>query len=168
MPCECATPLALGGALSGAQAAPPQVPPQRRPATGATHGGASAGGGGATPKKPQTRWWNEVDNSSRPFVPKLRTKPNALVPLELRLEQPEDPSHALSALGSSGPSGSTQPQQPWYANPYVPEINAFAPSEQQLSAGRERLYAPLHATPCTWIDSEPLLQQMRARLATVT
>jgi exosome complex exonuclease RRP6 len=37
--------------------------------------------------------------------------------------------------------------------------------QAQLTAGRERLYSPLHATLCTWVDSEPLLQQTLTRLA---
>ena len=65
----------------------------------------------------------QVDNSSRPFIPKLRSKPNAIVPLELRLEQPEA---AHAELGTT--ASNTQPAA-WYANPYAPEISAFTPSE---------------------------------------
>ena len=42
--------------------------------------------------KPQMKWAVEVGagNSDEPFMPKLRVKPNARVPLELRLERAED------------------------------------------------------------------------------
>ena len=165
-PMPGAPPLGMGGAMPNAGPQQQQQQQQRRPPAGAHGGGAPMGS--AAIKKPQMRWWNEVDNSSRPFVPKLRSKPNALVNLELRLEQPDE-APALSSLSALGSSASAaQPQQPWYANPYTPEINAFAPSEAQLTAGRERLYAPLHATPCTWVDTEPLLQQMVNRLASAS
>ena len=38
-------------------------------------------------------------------------------------------------------------------------------SQNQLSSGNERLYAPLHATCCTWVDTEKALQQMKACLS---
>ena len=79
--------------------------------------------------KPQLRWRDEVDNSSRPFVPKLRSKPNAILPLELRLEQPDDAGRDVSPLSALGTAASSARPQPaaWYANPYTPEINAFVP-----------------------------------------
>ena len=62
----------------------------------------------------------QIDNSSRPYIPKLRWKPNAITPLELRLEQ-----HAEAM--TNGPA-QAQPAA-WYANPYAPEIMAFSPTE---------------------------------------
>ena len=41
--------------------------------------------GGPSAMRPQLRWRDEIDNSSRPFVPKLHSKPNAIVPLQLCL-----------------------------------------------------------------------------------
>ena len=81
-----------------------------------------------------------------------------MMPLELRLEQPDD----FTMPGAPPPP----PQQPWYANPYTAEISAFVPSEAQLAAGRERLYPPLHATACTWVETEAGLQAMMRRLST--
>ena len=132
-------------------------------------------GSGAVPtmsatNKPQHRWRDEVDNSSRPFVPKLRLKPNAIVPLELRLEQPDEAVCDLSPLSALGTAASSARPQPaaWYANPYSPEISAFMPTDEQLGSGREMLYHPLHVTPVTWVDNEAALQQMRVRLAAVS
>ena len=100
-PMPGAPPLGMGGAMPNAGPQQQQQQQQRRPPAGAHGGGAPMGS--AAIKKPQMRWWNEVDNSSRPFVPKLRSKPNALVNLELRLEQPDEAPalSSLSALGSS-------------------------------------------------------------------
>ena len=39
------------------------------------------------------------------------------------------------------------------------------PSQAMLTPGAERLYAALHATPCTWVDSESTLSAMRKALA---
>ena len=141
--------------------------------TSARHSAPAAGTAPASnmvANKPQQRWRDEVDNSSRPFVPKLRSKPNAILPLELRLEQPDESGRDLSPLSALGTAASSARPQPaaWYANPYTPEINAFVPSEEQLSSGREQLYMPLHATPCTWVDTNAALQQLRARLVTVS
>ena len=81
--------------------------------------------------KPQLRWRDKIDNSPRPFVPKLHSKPNAVVPLELRLEYPDESAYFVSPLFA--PTAIDRPvrSQPpaWYANPYVPEINHFSPSE---------------------------------------
>ena len=38
------------------------------------------------------------------------------------------------------------------------------PKTRQLCSGRERLYAPLHVTPCTWVDTEAALTQMHSKL----
>ena len=143
--------LAHGGSVPVAQQQQQQQQQQQRSRQGSGSGSAlPAAAMGAGGSKPQSRWRHEIDNSSQPFMPKLRTKPNAVAPLELRLEQPDDNSQGL---------------QPWYANPYTAELSAFAPSDGQLAAGRERLYSPLHATPCTWVDTEALLGQMIGRLA---
>ena len=57
----------------------------------------------------------QVDNSSRPFYPKLLSKPNAIVPLEIRLEGTE--------------SQIVHSHEGVYMNPYAPEIDAFIPTE---------------------------------------
>ena len=148
----------LGSSMAGGRPHQHQLQRMQQGGTGP----ASSGGDSSMPAsamsaggvKPQNRWRSEVDNSSHAFVPNLRSKPNAIVPLELRLEQPDESQRD----GSGG-------QTPWYANPYLPELAAFTPSDAQVSAGRERLYLPLHAAPWTWVDTEALLQQMVARLA---
>ncbi|KAJ1615797.1 hypothetical protein T492DRAFT_95278 [Pavlovales sp. CCMP2436] len=52
--------------------------------------------------RPQLKWQGEIDNSDAPFVPKLRAKPNAIVPLDQSMTS----SLALSArLASAAPGG---------------------------------------------------------------
>ena len=40
--------------------------------------------------------------------------------------------------------------------------------QDQLSSGREQLYLPMHATPCTWVHTEQQLQHLRQRLASLS
>ena len=132
-------------------------------------------------------------NSDEPFMPKLRVKPNARVPLELRLERAEEEADG-DAPARRGP-------QTWYANPYAFEIGAFQPSEVlhlrrarararhprrppplrpaaprspptpviaapqiQLTPGVERPLVPLEATNCTWVSTEAQLMELKAKL----
>ena len=62
---------------------------------------------------------------------------------------------------------SRSPRQPpsWYANPYGPEISAFAPDTAQLShPAEQRLFAPLESTPLTWVSTEEQLAALRDTL----
>ena len=105
-------------------------------------------------------------------MPKLRSKPNALTPFELRVEHAPagergDEASQLSGLttpaGSAGSASSPRTQgvaASWYANPYSAEIADFAPSEAQLLPGPERMPWPLHQTPCMWVATEAALQQV--------
>ena len=118
--------------------------PQPR-GTPAIPGSALSAGGSVT--KPQMKWAVEVGagNSDEPFMPKLRVKPNARVPLELRLERAEEEADG-DAPARRGP-------QTWYANPYAFEIGAFQPSEvRACTRPRARARAlpattPAHAAP---------------------
>ena len=108
--------------------------PQPR-GTPAIPGSALSAGGSVT--KPQMKWAVEVGagNSDEPFMPKLRVKPNARVPLELRLERAEEEADG-DAPARRGP-------QTWYANPYAFEIGAFQPSEvRACTRPRARARAP--------------------------
>ena len=115
----------------------------------------------ADKSRPQSQWPDDVNNSDEPFVPKLRSKPNAMTPLKLTLvrsdEEPGQPS---------GHGGGTRPQpEMWYANPYAAEIDAFRPTEAQLlPPAKERLFPPMHTTPCTWVATEAALEALAAKL----
>ena len=115
----------------------------------------------ADKSRPQSQWPDDVNNSDEPFVPKLRSKPNAVTPLKLTLvrseEEPGQPS---------GHGGEARPQpEMWYANPYAAEIDAFRPTEAQLQPpAKQRLFPPMHTTPCTWVASEAALEALAAKL----
>jgi len=54
----------------------------------------------------------------------------------------------------------------WYAHPYAAEIDAFHPTEAQLlPPAKERLFPPMHTTPCTWVATEAALQALAALAA---
>jgi len=108
--------------------------------------------------RPQARWRSEVNNSDQPFVPKLRSKPNAIVPLQLVLTTASEEVPGSMVINA----GTTVPH---YSNPYEHEIAAFEPNEMQLTPpAAERMYLPLHLTPCHWVDTEDALQELRTRL----
>ena len=113
--------------------------------------------------KPQSQWADDVNNSDEPFVPKLRSKPNAATPLVRTLV------HSQDEPGQPSPHGAARPQpETWYANPYAAEIDAFRPTEAQLlPPAKQRLFPPMHTTPCTWVATEAALHALVAKLRSV-
>ena len=114
----------------------------------------------ASVQKPQHLWRDEIHNQDRPFVPKLRSKPNALTPFELRLEHAPPTDEASSYHDASHRVAAS-----WYANPYAAELADFAPSEAQLLPGADRPPRPLHSTACMWVGTEAALQQVVQKLS---
>jgi len=125
------------------------------PTRGTTMASAMSAGSAV---RPQMRWRADLDNSDQPFLPKLRAKPNATVPLQLVLTTPQEDASGASGLDAASRA------VPHYSNPYEYEISSFRPDEAQLTRTAERMYPPLHTTPCHWIDTEPALQELRVRL----
>ena len=114
----------------------------------------------ASVQKPQHLWRDEIHNQDRPFVPKLRSKPNALTPFELRLEH-APPTDEASSYHDASHRGAAS----WYANPYAAELADFAPCEAQLLPGADRPPRPLHSTVCMWVGTEAALQQVVQKLS---
>eukprot|EP00964_Phaeocystis_antarctica_P056264 scaffold33188_cov63-Phaeocystis_antarctica.AAC.4 len=114
----------------------------------------------ADKSKPQSQWADDVNNSDEPFVPKLRSKPNAVQPLKKTLVRSDEEPSQPSSRGETRP----QPEM-WYAHPYAAEIDAFHPTEAQLlPPAKERLFPPMHTTPCTWVATEAALLALVAKL----
>jgi exosome complex exonuclease RRP6 len=55
--------------------------------------------------RPQLKWKDEIDNSDAPFIPKLRSKPNAILPLD------ESMSHALASAHAQQPLSVRRPSE---------------------------------------------------------
>jgi exosome complex exonuclease RRP6 len=116
--------------------------------------------------KPQQLWRDEINNSDQPFVPKLRSKPNAIAPFELRVEHGAEEVPGLLGLTPGGSSPRRQPSS-WYANPYAAELAEFHPTEVQLLPRETGMPAPLHQTPCTWVATEQALHAVAQKLSGV-
>lgn len=92
-------------------------------------------------ERPQVTYNIVVDNSLRPFEPRILTKPNALVPLDVTPVK----------KGRSYYS---------YPHPYEVEINAFQINEWQLEKATPILPKKLRDTPLTFIDSNRRLKKL--------
>lgn len=129
--------------------------------------------------KPQKRFRDKIDNSSTPWCPIIRHKPNAMQPLpdydSKKVQQSiQSPSlsPALSAVLKAHVSGlgmSTERRTPnHFPHPYEFEINNMKYLPSQLKVVKEQLFTPLDAVPCTWVDTEELLRDVADALDKVT
>ncbi|CAN3375770.1 hypothetical protein DIURU_003800 [Diutina rugosa] len=100
--------------------------------------------------KPQLKFTDPLDNlEQEPFKPRLTSKPNSLVPLELELitDNPEDPPH--------------------YAQPYAYEIDHQTYPETVVSPNQLPVIEPQdwNETEAIWVDDEETLLKMADELA---
>eukprot|EP00039_Didymoeca_costata_P007731 m.103186 g.103186 ORF g.103186 m.103186 type:complete len:788 (+) comp13802_c0_seq1:231-2594(+) len=121
-------------------------------------------------KRPQFSFPDKIDNNQMTvFKPKLRSKPNALVPLESSLALPTQKETSLEnqmtthikehlGLGQPGPDI----QQ--YPHPYSAELNAYEVSEDQLKPCEEHMYPAINETRLHWIDTVEALQGLSKKL----
>lgn len=111
--------------------------------------------------KPQLKFQEPVDNSNTPFIPKLTSKPNAKVPLQLEKEAPAIPDAFKDHIQDLGLIG---PQAEIYKNPYEYEIRHVEYPDHLLQHRTEILFAPLDKTPFTWVDTEEALNELAHKL----
>lgn len=128
--------------------------------------------------KPQLKFVDKADNSFRPFVPKLSSKPNRLVPIpdggyvpiivEDRAsyyDQEEPQSHGLSLIEAHVKSLGVdvdKHSRPRYPNPYEVEIKAALGQPpawifQKSSPGKPQ---PLETVLCQWVETESALRKV--------
>ncbi len=114
--------------------------------------------------RPQLKFYPPVDNSAAvPFVPRLDSKPNALVPLpQVFRAAPSRHESAISlAMGShlaargSGGAG----------HPYEAELQALVFGPEQMGVAKERIYGVLGETPWTWVDTPAALDILVGKLS---
>lgn len=96
--------------------------------------------------KPQRKFQDKIDNSTKIWIPIIREKPNALTPL---------PDY-----------DSGDPQV--YCHPYLTEIQQLHYLKSQVSACKEQVYQPLNEVKCHWIDTEEQLNDLSTKLDQVT
>ncbi|KAF7387989.1 hypothetical protein HZH66_010756 [Vespula vulgaris] len=83
-------------------------------------------------QRPQLTFKDKIDNSLKPWQPKIKDKPNSLKPLAIYLEETED--------------GEV------FCHPYEFELNKFQPPENQLQKEEPVKYKELHETPLIMIN----------------
>nr|CAD7427585.1 unnamed protein product [Timema monikensis] len=93
-------------------------------------------------ERPQVKFKDRLDNSSTPFEPRIKDKPNALKPLSILLEMSEDGDH-----------------------PYEYELDRFKSPENQLKKVKPTLYKSLEETPLFMVGRPEELADMVADLA---
>ncbi|XP_064642526.1 exosome complex component 10-like [Lineus longissimus] len=101
-------------------------------------------------QRPQLKFKEKVDNTSRPFYPKLTVKPHALKSLNesIRLNLPDDDEEDEKIVSND------------YPHPYEYEINQleYDPSKLEKQVPKEPL--PIEETPLTFVDKLPDLEKM--------
>ena len=125
--------------------------------------------------RPQLKW-NDVDNRNMPFVPNLKSKPNAFVAsLEKSMkigsldDDDEEMSGGTKKMGvtfehstlppfpfrfgvGNGVGGETTRQSS--PHPYLPELLSLQFMKSQTTPPEKAIsYAPLENSPCTWIST---------------
>lgn len=113
--------------------------------------------------RPQEKWKDDIDNSAKPFVPRIRQKPNALVPLDqsivngnldtLSLEDSGLRDHIAGVVGTSS-----------FPHPYQYELTHIGYDNWMMDSRPEVPYGTLEATPITFVETEEQLQQLAAAL----
>nr|CAD7263162.1 unnamed protein product [Timema shepardi] len=93
-------------------------------------------------ERPQVKFKDRLDNSSTPFEPRIKDKPNALKPLSILLEMSEDGDH-----------------------PYEYELDRFKSPEDQLKKVKPTMYKSLEETPLFMVGRPEELADMMADLA---
>lgn len=122
--------------------------------------------------KPQRKFKEPVDNSTRPWVPRIRFKPHALVPLP---SFPDASSEAASSSASPMLSASVhahmnklgmtaEKRGQSFGNVYEQEIRKIQYLKDHTTVCKEQLYGSLKAVPCHWVDTEEALADMLDKL----
>nr|CAD7456538.1 unnamed protein product [Timema tahoe] len=96
-------------------------------------------------ERPQVKFKDRLDNSSTPFEPRIKDKPNALKPLSILLEMSENGE--------------------CYSHPYEYELDRFKSPEDQLKKVKPTMYKSLEETPLFMVGRPEELADMAADLA---
>lgn len=88
---------------------------------------------GKNVQRPQLTFKDKIDNSSKPWCPRLQDKPNSLKPLDIYLEEDENGEE--------------------FNHPYEYELNAFVPPNDQLKKSEPIKYKALEETPLVIIEN---------------
>jgi len=109
-------------------------------------------------QRPQLSWLDKVDNRNIPFAPYLKSKPNALLPIE---DVERDDLEDLDRDNLSG-------RQKFSKHPYHYELSQFEPNDWQLETKTPKMYSPLEDTELTIVNSQELFNAMMEKLKQVS
>ncbi|CAF0798614.1 unnamed protein product [Rotaria sp. Silwood1] len=102
--------------------------------------------------KPQIKFTDKVDNNPHtPFIPKLRTKPNAITPLPIMFSQLDSRSSDTLLL---------ERHPEILLHPYFDEIEAFEPNENLLKEVKVQVPKSLDETKYLFVDTPDKLKTM--------
>ncbi|KAM9972782.1 hypothetical protein ACTFIR_012151 [Dictyostelium discoideum] len=109
--------------------------------------------------RPQHKFEDPFDNNNFPFLPKIRSKPNAMVELDevFKKSIPKEISFG-KIIRSKEQEGIIFP------HPYEYEINNFKYTEQQTQQCKEILARGLEETPFTWVETVRQLEELVEKL----
>eukprot|EP00750_Incisomonas_marina_P028406 INCI6706.1.p1 GENE.INCI6706.1~~INCI6706.1.p1 ORF type:complete len:1042 (-),score=174.53 INCI6706.1:1639-4764(-) len=119
-------------------------------------------------QRPQDKFKTPPDNSNEPFVPRLKNKPNAVVPLDIFLEDPPEAfSSSVEAsldahLSTLGADASRVPRR--YCHPYSHELLQLEYCPRQYQRRDPQKYEPIDTTEYTWVDTAEALAEMNAHI----
>ncbi|KAI0224766.1 Exosome component 10 [Lamellibrachia satsuma] len=105
-------------------------------------------------QRPQLKFKDTIDNSSRPFVPKLKEKYNAQKSL----------AESLLCDIVEGTVTDTTDESLCYPHPYQYELDQFQPCDHQMKMVEPQTPAAVEVTPLTLIDTEEGLQKLCEQL----
>lgn len=102
--------------------------------------------------KPQLKFSDKVDNNPQiPFIPKLRTKPNAQTPLPVIFSQLDGQTIDINLL---------EKHPELLLHPYFDEIEAFEPDESLLTSVQPQIPKPIEETKYSFVDTPDALKTM--------
>eukprot|EP00347_Sterkiella_histriomuscorum_P018705 403344491 len=119
-----------------------------------------------TLKKSQIQWWTSIDNSYRPFVPTLASKPNSKYPLSEDIVTAQRQIAANPLLNRQFQLGDHKQQKDAVSlsHPYYQEIEEFQEEVGNMQTLQEEIvpqkYKALEDTPFEFVDDEEKLDEM--------
>ncbi|XP_074655817.1 exosome complex component 10-like [Tubulanus polymorphus] len=110
-------------------------------------------------QRPQTKFKEKVDNRNVPFVPRLKTKPNALKSLTESLLIKDVCDLDVNDVDFEYKS---------FLNPYQFELENFKPTAQQLQLEEPQFPSSVEETQFTYVETEAKLKELCEHLKTQT
>eukprot|EP01028_Stygiella_incarcerata_P002387 TRINITY_DN1445_c0_g1_i2.p1 TRINITY_DN1445_c0_g1~~TRINITY_DN1445_c0_g1_i2.p1 ORF type:complete len:824 (-),score=209.04 TRINITY_DN1445_c0_g1_i2:93-2564(-) len=112
--------------------------------------------------RPQLRW-TDIDNSNKPFRPKVDESRIRFVPPQPLQKVDDVDKHLANSLGirSDRDHGNMlECTFGHYAHPYEEELGSLTYEKKSMKPREEMMYLPLDRTPLTWVDTLGALRQL--------